>query len=129
MSRAHCARSSLLVAQQQILRSLRSLRMTKGLAVDCSQVAGSGLGSLVDAAISIRCVDLEWPRLEASRYQAQSPRGGGTNRRDCRSNAWANASIRASVPGSPTIERFIAGILSAPKPAGMDTSGSPSQLP
>jgi len=83
----------------------------------------------IEVAVRDRDVDPEWPRLEAGRYQAQSPRGGGTNRRDCRSYACANASIRASVPGRPTIERFIAGILSAPKPAGMDTSGSPSQLP
>jgi len=48
------------------------------------------------------------------------------NRRDCLSYACAKFRIIASVPGNPTTERFIAGIPSAPYPAGTETSGIPS---
>lgn len=68
-------------------------------------------------------------RTRRRRDRVPSQRGGGTNRLDCRSYAWANASTRASSPGSPTTDRLSAGMPSAPMPAGTDTSGSPSQLP
>jgi DNA-binding CsgD family transcriptional regulator len=45
------------------------------------------------------------------------------------SNPCASASARASSPGRPTNDTFIAGIPSAARPAGTDTSGRPSQLP
>lgn len=54
---------------------------------------------------------------------------GALNRCDTRSYACARASTRASEPGSPTKDKFPAGIPSAPYPAGTDTSGRPSQLP
>jgi hypothetical protein len=55
--------------------------------------------------------------------------GGATNRLDRRSYECANASSCASLPGSPTNEILPAGIPSAPKPVGTETSGSPSQFP
>src|ERR1019366_9793265 len=66
---------------------------------------------------------------ELERPSARPYRGGATNRRDCLSYAFASASTRASWPGSPTIDTLSAGIPSAPKPPGTETSGRPSQLP
>ena len=73
------------------------------------------------------------PRLKAAARDRvpsrQERRGGATNRRDCRSYACASASTRASSPGSPVSDRLSAGRPSTPRPAGTETSGSPSQLP
>ena len=66
--------------------------------------------------------------IDNENTSSQCCRGGGTKRRECRSYAWASASTRASSPGTPTTDRLRAGSLSAPSPAGTDTSGSPSQL-